>query len=202
MVDFFVLIDENQALSLEELLMHAGEELEEEISQRTVRLYATQGLIDRPGKDGRSAIYGRRQLLQLLLIRFLAKRGLSLSAIAPFAALPNEEIELQLSNFEKSTEESLEISIDSENNVESTTTSKPFIHLLGDPLSSSALLESKNSKKSNRSRLAASRWSRFVLAPGVEVHISDNVSIPPSGVRRSTWRQRLSDRLIEQLEEG
>ena len=100
MVDFFVLIDENQALSLEELLVHAGEELEEEISQRTVRLYTTQGLIDRPGKDGRSAIYGRRQLLQLVLIRYLARRGLSLSAIAPIAALSSEELELQLQIFD------------------------------------------------------------------------------------------------------
>ena len=52
---------------LEDLLVAAGELLGEVISPRTVRLYATQGLIDRPGKEGRSAVYGHRHLLQLLL---------------------------------------------------------------------------------------------------------------------------------------
>ena len=86
----------DQAYGLEQLLALVGERLGEEINARTVRLYATQGLIDRPGKEGRNAVYGRRQLLQLLLIRTLARRGLSLSAIAPLVALADEELEQQL----------------------------------------------------------------------------------------------------------
>ncbi len=39
---------------LEELLLVTGKLLGEEISPRTVRLYATQALINRPCKDGRS----------------------------------------------------------------------------------------------------------------------------------------------------
>ena len=38
----------------EELLLVAGKLLGEEITPRTVRLYATQALKDRPGKEGRS----------------------------------------------------------------------------------------------------------------------------------------------------
>lgn len=197
-----MLIDDQKSFTLEELLLVAGDELEEEISQRTVRLYTTQGLIDRPGKDGRSAIYGRRQLLQLVLIRYLARRGLSLSAIAPIAALSSEELELQLQIFDKSTKESLEISDNSQETLQDVISSKPFIQFLGEPLSTSVLSDPKNSNKPSRSRLAASRWSRFILAPGVEVHINDTVSIPPSGTRRSTWLQRLTGRLVELLEEG
>ena len=74
----------------------AGERLGEEITTRTIRLYATQGLIDRPQKDGRRAVYGQRQLLQLLVIRVLAQRGLSLAAIAPLVAAPDEELQQQL----------------------------------------------------------------------------------------------------------
>ena len=73
---------------LKDLLVVAGELLGEEISQRSVRLYATQGLIDRPGKEGPSAVYGHRHLLQLVLVRALARRGLSLSVIAPLPLLP------------------------------------------------------------------------------------------------------------------
>lgn len=76
---------------LDQLLELAGDQLGEEITPRTVRLYATEGLIDRPGKDGRRALYSQRHLLQLLLVRTLARRGLSLSAIAPWwwAVTPN-----------------------------------------------------------------------------------------------------------------
>lgn len=86
--------------SLEELLACAGEQLGEEINPRTVRLYATQGLIDRPDKDGRRAVYGQRQLLQLLLIRSLAQRGLSLAAIAPLVAGSDAELSQQLLQLE------------------------------------------------------------------------------------------------------
>ncbi len=92
------------AYGLDELLAVAGLHLGEEFSPRTVRLYATQCLIDRPGKKGRSAVYGQRHLLQLLLIRSLARRGLSLAAIAPLCGLPDPELEQQLAQLEAQAE--------------------------------------------------------------------------------------------------
>ena len=72
----------HDAYSLDELLARAADLLGEPVTPRTVRLYATKGLIDQPGRQGRNAVY-KRHLPQLLLIRGLARRGLSLSAIAP-----------------------------------------------------------------------------------------------------------------------
>ncbi len=220
---------ESRAYSLEELLAAASEELGEEISQRTVRLYATQGLIDRPGKDGRSAIYERRQLLQLVLIRSLAKRGLSLSAIYPLANCSDDELVLQLANLEGTTEKLLKESIpfkekmsnvaldylkkikesstsikrqSIDNEVEAShSPSQSLLPQLGAPLSSISSVASKISSRSSRTRLASSRWNRFTLAPGIELHINDSVSIPPPGNRRLSWLQRLTDRLTEQLDE-
>ncbi len=48
---------------------------------RTVRYYATLGLIDRPALDGRVARYGRKQLLQLVAIKALQIEGLGLADI-------------------------------------------------------------------------------------------------------------------------
>ena len=46
---------------------------------RTVRFYTTHGLLDRPlAFRGRTALYGRRHLLQLVAIKVLQARGLSL----------------------------------------------------------------------------------------------------------------------------
>ena len=239
-----------EVYGLEELLAVAGERLGEEITPRTVRLYATQGLIDRPGREGRSAVYGRRHLLQLLLIRSLARRGLSLAAIAPLIGLPDEELEQQLNQLEgdgspassllaalaadiqaaapaasgsqavasEERNEALEYlrSLRSSASPEASPTgtdadslerSASLLPLLGSPLSSrspsrSSSRPSRSPSRSGGSREAASRWHRFTLAPGVELQISDSVSVPPPGSRRMAWLNRLVARLLEQLEDS
>jgi DNA-binding transcriptional MerR regulator len=50
--------------------------------QRTIRYYTTLGLIDRPAAmRGRTALYGRRHLLQLVAIKRLQAKGHSLAEI-------------------------------------------------------------------------------------------------------------------------
>jgi len=244
----------SEVYGLEELLAVAGERLGEEITPRTVRLYATQGLIDRPGREGRSAIYGRRHLLQLLLIRSLARRGLSLAAIAPLIGLSDGELEQQLNQLEgdgspassllaamaadiegatPSASDSRSAASEERNealdylrslqspaaseaslaatDAESLERSASLLPLLGSPLSSrpssspssrSSRSPSRSSSRSGGSREAASRWHRFTLAPGVELQISDSVSVPPPGSRRMAWLNRLVARLLEQLEDS
>jgi len=278
------LSDSAEVYGLEELLAAAGERLGEEITPRTVRLYATQGLIDRPGREGRSAVYGRRHLLQLLLIRSLARRGLSLAAIAPLIGLADDELEQQLNQLEgdgspassllaviaadiqaadiqaagslasgsvasglpqggdavaareernealdylrglQSTSSSASPSPTGSDaqaspsgfdaiasptgiDAESLERSASLLPLLGSPLSSrsssrSSSSPSLRSSRSGGSREAASRWHRFTLAPGVELQISDSVSVPPPGSRRMAWLNRLVARLLEQLEDS
>jgi DNA-binding transcriptional MerR regulator len=237
---------DSEVYGLEELLAVAGERLGEEITPRTVRLYATQGLIDRPGREGRSATYGRRHLLQLLLIRSLARRGLSLAAIAPLIGLSDGELEQQLNQLEgdgspassllatmaadiegatpsasdsrsAASEErnealdylrSLQSPASSEaslaaTDAESLERSASLLPLLGSPLSSpSSRSLSRSPSRSGGSREAASRWHRFTLAPGVELQISESVSVPPPGSRRMAWLNRLVARLLEQLEDS
>ncbi|HEV3165058.1 MAG TPA: MerR family transcriptional regulator [Isosphaeraceae bacterium] len=50
--------------------------------RRTIRYYTTLGLIDRPAAmRGRTALYGRRHLLQLVAIKRLQAKGLSLAEV-------------------------------------------------------------------------------------------------------------------------
>jgi DNA-binding transcriptional MerR regulator len=200
---------------LDELLAMAGERLGEEITPRTVRLYATEGLIDRPGKDGRRAVYGQRHLLQLLLIRTLARRGLSLTAIAPLAACSDGELLEQLLRLEEpsahqASHESMEASSTKQQEALAylhslqSERSPSLLPLLGSPLSSSSgspsPRRSLSSRSAGRSSAASSRWHRFSLAPGVELHLSESASIPPAGSRREAWLLRLLERLREQLD--
>ena len=186
------------AYGLEELLTEAGAQLGEEISPRTVRLYATQGLLDRPGRDGRSAVYGRRHLLQLVLIRCLARRGLSLAAIAPLCGLGDAELEQQLGQLQgdggstgappSTAQSERDAALDYLHSLSppAATRAASVLPMLGAPLT----------------RRAASRWHRFTLAPGIELQINESVAIPPAGPRRLTWLNRLVARLLEQLEDG
>ena len=49
---------------------------------RTIRYYTTAGLLERPAEmRGRTALYGRRHLLQLVAIKKLQVRGLSLTQV-------------------------------------------------------------------------------------------------------------------------
>lgn len=201
---------------LDELLVLAGERLGEEITPRTVRLYATEGLIDRPGKDGRRAVYGQRHLLQLLLVRSLARRGLSLSAIAPLVVCSDQDLQEQWQQLDvaassssppEATNEALaylqEIQSSSaqSSSAQSAHQSSSLLPLLGSPLSSRSPSSMRSSRMASRSSASSSRWHRFSLAPGVELHLSESASIPPSGSRREAWLQRLIDRLREQLDQ-
>jgi hypothetical protein len=73
--------------------------------RRTIRYYTTLGLLDRPAEmRGRTALYGRRHLMQLVAIKRLHARGLSLAevqqrlygitnaALARLARLPDREL--------------------------------------------------------------------------------------------------------------
>ncbi|MCP9851017.1 MerR family transcriptional regulator [Cyanobium sp. Morenito 9A2] len=194
---------------LEELLAMAQARLGSEVSARTVRLYQTQGLLDKPDRESRSAVYTTRQLNQLLLIRTLAAKGLSLSAIAPLCGQPDKELEAQLSEI---------LGAETPPSVHRQLSGNPALDYLEElreddaraspgtkensvlPFLGSSLSSGKASP-SQGSRSAANRWNRFNLAPGVELHISDSVSIPPAGSRRFAWLEKLAQRFAEQLDE-
>ena len=195
---------------LDELLELAGERLGEEITPRTVRLYATEGLIDRPGKDGRRAVYGQRHLLQLLLVRSLARRGLSLSAIAPLVVCSDQDLQEQWQQLDDGTSSNSPTGPRNEAldylqtiqacSVQSADNGSALLPLLGARMSGRSP-SLRSSRTGSRSSASSSRWHRFSLAPGVELHLSESASIPPPGSRREAWLQRLIDRLREQLDQ-
>ena len=69
------------ALAADQIAM-PNDRIREVPDLRTIRYYTTLGLIDRPLEmRGRTALYGRRHLLQIVAIKRLQARGLSLSEI-------------------------------------------------------------------------------------------------------------------------
>ena len=64
---------------------------------RTIRYYTTLGLLDRPLMEGRQARYGKRHLLQVVVIKALQGRGMPLSEVqSRIYGLSDEELETLL----------------------------------------------------------------------------------------------------------
>jgi len=86
----------------------------DKLNERLVRYYVTAGVIDRPDRQGREAMYGFRHLVQLLVARRMSEQGVTLQVIAQhnletttaqlelslFQALPTEA-ELLVRSFKK-----------------------------------------------------------------------------------------------------
>ena len=182
--------------SLDQLLAQASSQLGEDLNPRTIRLYATEGLIDRPGRDGRHAVYGERQLRQLLLIRSLAQRGLSLAAIAPLAAASDNDIDAQLADLLPDAPAAMAAAMSAPLIEEN----KALAYLQELPATSS-LSRSPSRRRLSSIPTGSSHWQRFELAPGVELHLSEDAAIPPSGPRRQRWLQQLNQTLADQIEQ-
>ena len=56
----------------------------EKTNERLVRYYVTEGVLDKPDRQGRDATYTLRHLLQLLNARRMVDKGLSLSVISEY----------------------------------------------------------------------------------------------------------------------
>src|SRR5262245_45057130 len=69
------------ALAVDYAGQHSGR-VRDVPDQRTIRYYTTLGLLDRPAEmRGRTALYGRRHLLQLVAIKRLQSKGLPLAEV-------------------------------------------------------------------------------------------------------------------------
>ena len=53
----------------------------EKLNERLVRYYAAEGVMDKPDRLGRDAMYQFRHLLQLLTARRMQEQGISLATI-------------------------------------------------------------------------------------------------------------------------
>ncbi|KAA6184230.1 hypothetical protein F2Q65_13015 [Thiohalocapsa marina] len=71
-----------------ELAALAGERLEslgfddDKVNERLVRYYVSERVLSRPRREGREALFGYRQLLELLAARLLSRDGWPLAKIA------------------------------------------------------------------------------------------------------------------------
>lgn len=125
----------------------------EEVNARLVRHYASLGMLDEPGREGKEARYTYRHLLQLLLLRRMLAQGYGTAAIDSFA---RRQTDSQLADLLAG---KLELTI------------KPnaALEYLQD------LKKARNGHTAQPSTATAGeRWSRIQLLPALELHVRED----------------------------
>lgn len=164
----------------------------EEVTPRLVRHYTSQGLLDDPLKEGRTARYTYRHLLQLLVVRRLLTEGYGASAIDTLArSNSNSDLEALLQG-------GVQLTL---------TPANPAL----------AFLEQVQQRRSNnpppapQSRSApkvpllqapspstpeTTHWTRQEILPGLELHIRDDFVLPTTTQEQQNLLQRIRQHLL------
>ena len=161
----------------------ANTRVREEVTPRLVRHYTSLEMLDEPLKEGRSARYSYRHLLQMLLVRRLLADGYGASAINQMAtSKDNTELEALLQG-------GVHLTV---------TPANPALAFLqqlqqrqGDAQPSKAALRS-TPRQSN----APAHWTRIEVSPGLELHVQENFTYPSSPQEQQNLLQYINQQLL------
>ena len=148
---------------------------QDEVNPRLIRHYTTQGLLDPPLKEGREARYTRHHLLQLLTLRRLMQGGHSAQALQSLLSSQSDtELEALLTG-------ELRLQVQTGNPAldylatlkENQASAPPVVRMASTPSTSPA------------------RYTRLVLAPGLELHVSRDTRLPRTPAEQDALARQL-----------
>ena len=154
---------------------------QDEVNPRLIRHYTTQGLLDQPLKEGREARYTRRHLLQLLSLRRLMTGGHSAQALQSLLSSQSDpELEALLIG-----ELRLQVQIGNP--------ALDYLATLKENQGSPPLLVQMASAPLPRLAPSTSpaRYTRLVLAPGLELHVSREARLPKTPAEQDALARQL-----------
>ena len=144
-------------------------------TERTIRYYLSHRLLDRPlGRKGTASIFGYRHLLQVLAIKYLQSQYLPLKKIGSvMGGLSNRELEQLLPEGRAGTAPRKPLPA---GRIPPDGTPAPAAHALP----------------------GEQRWRHFTVAPGVEIHLRNDLVPPREGRELDRWESRIRD-ILESL---
>ena len=154
----------------------------DEVNPRLIRHYTTQGLLDPPLKEGREARYTRHHLLQLLTLRRLMQGGHSAQALQSLLSDQSDtELEGLLTGELRLQVQTGNAALDYLANLRTRSASTPSaVRMVPSPLPSAA-----------PALPAPSRYTRLVLAPGLELHVSRDARLPRTPAEQDVFARQL-----------
>lgn len=164
------------------LPQEANARVQDEVNPRLVRYYTTQGLLDKPLKQGREARYTYRHLLQLLVIRRLLAEGYSGGAIDRLVSVKSDsELAALLQGGVQLT-------------VEAANPALAFLQQIQQPSAAPARIEQSDSAVTTSRPLY---WIRLKILPGLEIHVREDFIYPGSSQERQNLLQIIAQHLAD-----
>jgi len=149
-------------------------------TERTLRYYISQGLVDRPsGQRGTAALYGYRHLLQILTVKYLQSQYLPLRKIKGLLrGRSNRALEQILP----------------ENRVHRASLDTILKEVDGAAVETGA--EAAPTPRARGRRRAAAdgavqRWRRVIVTPGLELHLREDLGPPRDREELKQWEEEL-----------
>ncbi|MGD1906947.1 MAG: MerR family transcriptional regulator [Leptolyngbyaceae cyanobacterium] len=160
-----------------------GDRATDGVNPRLVRSYTTQGVVDRPQRQGREARYHYRHLLQVLLVRRLLNEGYGTAAIQPItSAKATPELEALLQGGLQLTVETANPALAFLQSVQArgSQASPPPAAPMPSPAPRAApQARSKAVPRAASKAAQPVRWQRVEVLPGLEIQVREDF-IPPS----------------------
>ncbi|HEV2238223.1 MAG TPA: MerR family transcriptional regulator [Ktedonobacterales bacterium] len=192
--------DDDLELTLDELAQRVG------TSTRTIRFYIAQGLLPGPGTRGKAASYGAEHLVRLRLIRLLGARyvplaeilallaGLTLGETRELLAAEEERSDqLRAAEVRQSPRDYVSALLDEARQGRQAPPERPrppaaYSPRAKRPSPSGPAERPLPAPGTATGPREAQAWSRWVLAPGVELHVRADA--------RETWRELIRRLLL------
>lgn len=172
----------NQLLSDFLAIDSGNQKVTEQVNSRTIRHYASLGLIDQPQKLGKYAQYNYRHLLQILLVKKLLSQGYGTTTID---RLLKSKSDRELENLLTGGVE-IQVSI-----------ANPALAYLEQLSSANRRVSSSAQTSIPQIQLdrSISEWRRIEIIPGLEIHLRSDFPIPQSHREKNSLHQLIIDRL-------
>lgn len=137
-------------------------------SERTIRFYTANSLVDKPLiKDGASARYGYRHLLQILAIKYLQSQYLTLVKIRSLVDnISNRDLELLIPEISPATSVHRGIAREDRIAVENSFYPQAFTFNAQQPVQASAPVDNTSDDTP-----AQDIWRHVEIGPGIELHV-------------------------------
>ena len=181
-----------------------GSRGQEPVNPRLVRHYTTQGLLDKPLRQGREARYRYRHLLQLLAVRRLLAEGYSASSIGSLiGGQGNAVLEDLLQGGVQLTVEAANPALAFLSQIrergESSTleTSASNRKRASGPMLQAPPLASAPAPDSDSSEPSSETWVRLDLLDGLELHVREDFVLPATAHERERLLQLIAHRLFD-----
>ena len=176
------------------------------VNPRLVRYYTTQGVLDRPLRQGREARYTYRHLLQLLIVRRLLSEGYSTAAIQPITMEKgNSDLEALLQGGVQLTVEAANPALAFLQAVKArpAPAAAPAVSMRQTRSRQLPAAPAPTDRATERTAIGettdpashVSRWQRVEVLPGLEVQVRDDFVLPSTPQEQENLLQLIAQRL-------